>query len=76
VKQQTTIDVVYKNFIVGDYRSDLFIESKILIELKAEKVYNSGHESQVINYLKATGIKVGYLLNFGKHKLEFKRLVF
>ena len=74
--QQSQIDVFYKNRIAGEYRLDLLVEDKVIIELKAEKQYNQKHEAQLINYLKATKIKVGYLINFGKYKLEFKRLVF
>ena len=76
VEQQAAIQVAYKGRIAGDYRADLFVEKKIILELKAEKQLNSGHEAQLLNYLKATNIKIGYLINFGKYKLEFKRLVF
>lgn len=76
VEQQAPIDVYYRQKIAGEYRSDLFVNKKVILELKAEKVYNKGHEAQLLNYLKATKIKVGYLLNFGRQKLEFKRLVF
>ncbi len=76
VEQQAAIQVIYKSRIAGDYRADLFVENKIILELKAEKELNSSHEAQLLNYLKATNIKVGYLLNFGRYKLEFKRMVY
>jgi len=76
VEQQIAIETFYKGQVVGNYITDLYIDGKILIELKAEAHLNQAHESQLLNYLKATGIKVGYLINFGKQKLEFKRLVF
>ncbi len=75
VEQQFDIDVYYKGSIVGHYTSDLFAATKVIVELKAEKEYNSKHEAQLLNYLKATGIQVGLLFNFGEKKCEFKRLV-
>lgn len=74
VEQQFGIDVRYKSVIVGNYAADLFTANKVIVELKAEKEYNSKHEAQLLNYLKATGVKVGILLNFGENKCEFKRL--
>ncbi len=76
VEQQASIDVYYKNKMVGEYRADLFVEGKIIVELKAEKHYNKEHEAQLLNYLKATNTKVGYLINFGRNKLEFNRFVY
>lgn len=75
VQQQLPIEVFYKNVQVGHYVADLFVEKKVIVELKSEKEYNSKHEAQLINYLKATGVKVGLLMNFGEHKCELKRLV-
>ena len=72
---EVPIKVYYKDKNVGDYRADIVIENKIILEIKAEKTYNPNHEAQLINYLKATGFKVGYLINFGQDKLEFKRIV-
>ncbi len=74
--QQVGIDVRYKSVLVGQYVADLLVDGKVLIELKTEKEYNPIHEAQVLNYLKATGIKVGMLINFGKEKCQWKRLVF
>jgi GxxExxY protein len=74
-EQQYGIDVYYKGVLVGQYAADLFTERKVIVELKAEKEYNSKHEAQLLNDLKATGIHVGLLLNFGEKRYEFKRLV-
>jgi len=72
---QKSIKVYYKNEIVGDYIADIILDNKIIIEVKAVSVLNKAHEVQIVNYLKATGIKVGLLVNFGE-KLDFKRKVF
>jgi GxxExxY protein len=75
VEQQFNMDVRYKGVIVEQYSADLFIERKVIVELKAEKEYNSKHQAQLLNYLKGTGVQVGLLLNFGEKKCEFKRPV-
>ncbi len=72
---QKSLDVYYKNQLVGEFKSDIIAEDKIIIEIKAVTNLTTQHEAQLINYLKATGIKVGLLVNFGD-KLEFKRRVF
>ncbi len=61
--------------MVGDYYADLFVDRKVILELKVAKFYNSRDEAQLLNELKATGVEVGLLINFGLHKLEFKRMV-
>lgn len=73
VEQQFPIKVYYDNQVVGEYIADLFIEGKIIVELKVVKEIDDVHKAQVINYLRATGVKTGLLLNFGKSKLEFRR---
>jgi len=75
VEQQIEIDVFYKNQIVGVYRADLLVENKIILELKAEKTLNTEHLAQLIHYLKATKKRLGYLINFGQKKMEFKRII-
>ena len=70
---QYPINVIFRNECVGDFYADLFIEGKVLVELKAVKAIAPEHQAQVINYLKATGVEVGLLINFGNPKLEFKR---
>lgn len=72
VKRQHPVKVMYKGQCVGDFYADLFIEDKIIVELKAVKTLLPEHSAQVINYLKATGITVGLLINFGNAKLELK----
>ncbi len=73
--QQKALQVWYDAVVVGEYVADLVIDNKIIIELKAVKELNSIFEAQLLNYLKATGLKIGYLLNFGNPKLEFKRMI-
>jgi GxxExxY protein len=70
------IKVKYRNVIVGDFRADLFVNDVVIVELKTAKNYNAEDEPQLLNELKATGVKVGLLINFGRTKVEFKRMVF
>jgi GxxExxY protein len=70
------IKVKYRNVIVGEFRADLFVNEAVIVELKTAKNYNAEDEPQLLNELKATGIKVGLLVNFGRTKVEFKRMVF
>lgn len=73
--QQFPIPVYFKEKVVGNYFADLLVADKILIELKVAESICEEHEFQLLNYLKATNIEVGLLLNFGK-KPQFKRKVF
>ncbi|MFA5834077.1 MAG: GxxExxY protein [Bacteroidota bacterium] len=75
LEQQKNIKVFYLNAKVGDYFADIIIVHKVIIELKAAESLRDEHEAQLINYLKATDIEVGLLLNFGK-KPEFRRKIF
>lgn len=75
VASQPEINVSYRNQVIGRYYADLIIENKIIVELKACKVLLPEHEAQLLNYLKATEIEVGLLLNFGSSP-EVKRKVF
>jgi GxxExxY protein len=70
------IAVRYKGAIVGEFRADLLVNDLVLVELKTAKNYNEQDEPQLLNELKATGIKVGLLINFGRVKVEFGRMVF
>ncbi|MDR4496752.1 MAG: GxxExxY protein [Candidatus Scalindua sp.] len=72
---QQSLDVFYKKHLVGDFKADIIVEDKIVIEIKAVTKLTPHHEAQLINYLKATGIKLGLLVNFGE-ELEFKRRIF
>lgn len=65
VKQQVPIKVHYKGRVIGDYCVDLLVEDTILVELKAIEMLAKEHEVQLVNYLKATGIEIGLLINFG-----------
>ncbi|MDR0659131.1 MAG: GxxExxY protein [Mediterranea sp.] len=71
---QRRINVYYKNSLVGNYVADMVVEDLVILELKAVKQLLPEHECQLINYLKATGIEVGLLLNFGD-KAEIRRKV-
>lgn len=73
---ESAIKVYFKKNLVGDYFADLFVSQKVIVELKVAAKYNPADEAQLLNELKATGVKVGLLINFGKEKVEFKRLVF
>ena len=74
--QQQAVKVQYKGEIVGDYIADIVIDNKIILELKSARAICDEHVAQMLNYLKATGFELGLLINFGEHKLEYKRLVF
>jgi GxxExxY protein len=75
-EDERPIKVRYKDVVVGDYEADLLVNDVVMIELKIAAQYNAYHEAQLINELKATGIRVGLLINFGRDKVQFKRLVF
>ncbi len=74
-QSQKSVNVIYKGSLVGEYIADIIVEDKLLLELKAVSALCSEHEAQLMNYLKATGLSVGLLLNFGKSKLGIKRMV-
>ncbi len=73
---ESSIKVNYKDVLVGEYRADLLVDDVVIVELKVAKTYQASDEAQLLNELKATGIKVGLLINFGREKVEFKRMVF
>ena len=75
VQQQKNIKVYYETEMVGDYYTDLLIEGLVIVELKAAENICEEHEAQLLNYLKATDIEVGLLLNFGKIP-EVRRKIF
>jgi GxxExxY protein len=75
VVQQHPIKVFYNQNVVGDYVADLFIEDCVIVEMKTTKVLDEVHSAQCMNYLKATGLKVCLLLNFGKPRVDVKRIV-
>jgi GxxExxY protein len=75
VAQQRGVTVMYDGIIVGEYAVDLLVEESAIVELKAIKVVAGIHRAQCINYLRATGLQVCLLLNFGNPRLEIKRVV-
>ena len=70
------IAVAYKGSAVGRFQADLLVENCVIVELKIAKEYQPFDEPQLLNELKATGITVGLLINFGKSKVAFKRFVY
>jgi|ERR1044072_4580137 GxxExxY protein len=72
--QQIALKVMFRGVVVGDFYADMMVNKKVLVELKAVSRILPEHKAQVINYLKATGIDVGLLINFGNPKLEYYRL--
>ena len=75
VEQQYGISIIYDGLIVGDHVADLLVGRRILVELKAVKALDAVHAAQCLNYLRATGMPVCLLLNFGRSRLEIRRLV-
>jgi len=68
--------VSYKGIVVGDYRADLWVGESVMVELKTGSEYNPQDEAQLLNELKAASVSLGLLINFGRRKVEFKRMVF
>jgi len=73
VLQQQGIQVRYEGVVVGEYVVDLLVEGSVIVELKAAKALVPEHQAQLINYLNATGLDVGLLVNFGGPRLEYRR---
>ncbi len=72
---QSPINVLYDSILVGEYFADILVDNKVIVEIKATKAISIEHEAQLLNYLKATDIEVGLLLNFGPEP-SIKRKVF
>jgi len=70
------VRVIYKTIEVGLYKPDILVNDCVVVSVKVAKAYRSEDEAQLLNELKATGIKVGLLINFGRARVEFKRFVF
>jgi GxxExxY protein len=75
VEQQARIEVRYDGVLVGEYGADLLVEGLVIVEVKAINVVDDIHTAQCLNYLKASGLKICLLLNFGAPKLAIKRVV-
>jgi GxxExxY protein len=74
-KQQAPVTVYFDGKIVGDYYADILVDDKIILELKtADKIIDI-HKAQVLNYLRATGLRLAMILNFGKSSFEYERFV-
>jgi len=73
VECEKPIKVQYDGVPVGDFSADLLVEGRVILELKANHTLAPANEVQLVNYLTATGIEIGLLLNFGAERLEFKR---
>ena len=71
---QTPVEVYFRHQSVSQFYADILVEGVVIVELKATKALTPEHKAQLINYLKATGIEVGLLVNFGNPKLEYHRL--
>ena len=67
--------VIYKGVNLGHYQTDLLVDDKVIVEVKSVEKISSIHWAQLLNYLKITGFKVGLVINFGKPKVEFKRVI-
>ncbi|HRI03903.1 MAG TPA: GxxExxY protein [Pyrinomonadaceae bacterium] len=74
-RSQVPIQVHFRGRVVGDYFADIVVEDSIIIELKAQDRIAEIHKAQALNYLKATRFKLALLINFGKYRLEYERLV-
>lgn len=74
-RTQIPLRVQYQEETVGEYIADMIVENTILVEVKATEIDHPAYQAQVINYLRATNLPVGLLLNFGKPRLIYKRLV-
>jgi GxxExxY protein len=75
IAQQHVMTVKYKGIVVGDYVADLVVANEVIVEIKAIKALDDVHTAQCMNYLKATGLRVALLLNFGKPRVELRRIV-
>ena len=75
VQQQYGIQVFYAGSVVGEYVADLLVENQVIVELKSAVGLDNIHMAQCMNYLKATGMKICLLINFGKPKIQIKRII-
>jgi len=76
VTQQRRIEVRYKDVLVGDFVADLLVEDCVIVDIKAVRALDDIHTAQCVNYLKATGLQVCLLVNFGQPKATVKRVVY
>jgi GxxExxY protein len=74
-ENQVPIKVTYKGTEVGEYYADIVVENQVILEIKAAEALQKAHEAQLLNYLKATGYKIGLLVNFTYPKAQVKRFI-
>ncbi|MCK5707942.1 MAG: GxxExxY protein [Candidatus Aureabacteria bacterium] len=74
-EEEKKIEIFYRDVLVGEYFADIVVNNEFIVEIKAVEELANIHTAQILNYLKATGIKRGLLINFGQTKVEFKRYV-
>jgi len=72
-QQESPLKVLYRDQVVGDFFADLLVENELIVELKSVERLGKVHEAQLVNYLVATGIEVGLLINFGSTGVDVKR---
>jgi len=75
-RSEVALEVHYKEQSVGSFNADIIVGNSIILELKAATGITQEHQAQLMNYLRASGLKVGLLINFGKPRLEWKRIVY
>ena len=75
VEQQKGVAVRYDGIVIGEYSADLLVDQCVIVELKTVRVLDESHKAQCLNYLRATGLKLGLVVNFGQPKVEVKRVV-
>ncbi|MBN1796546.1 MAG: GxxExxY protein [Sedimentisphaerales bacterium] len=74
-RQQAPADVYFQEKVVGQYFADILVDNKLILELKTVDVITNIHKAQVLNYLRATGLRLGLIINFAKPRLAYQRLV-
>ncbi len=74
-EKEKPIIIKYKNKIVGEYYADILVNNQVIVEIKAVSSLNEIHQAQLLNYLKATNLKLGLLINFGTSRIQIKRMV-
>jgi GxxExxY protein len=73
VERQLPLKVRFRGVMVGDFSADMVVDGKVLLELKAVDAFSNRHFAQLLNYLRATGIEVGMVINFGTPKIQYRR---
>jgi len=74
-RRQVPLEVYYKEEVVGRYQPDFLVADKLIVEIKAVSDLSGEHQAQLLNYLRATGLDIGLLVNFGRPRIQVKRLV-